>query len=307
VDYLELSLAVQPEAVDAAADLLRAYAPAGVSIEPIAEPIDEDGGARIDPESAVRLRAWLPPGPESRAAVATLRKQLRALEGIRRPLHARTVHDNAWVDAWKRYFRTMRVGRRIVIKPSWREYRAREGDIVLEVDPGMAFGTGQHATTQLCLEAIEELVAPGATMLDVGCGSGILSIAAARLGAERVDAIDIDAQAVRATQENSLRNGVSATLRVARGSLDAQWPFAEPPEGSYGVVAANLSSRLVQSMAAGLLGALRPDGVLIASGIIEEQEAVCRSAIEEAGGVIAGVQRREGWVALLARPGPGEG
>jgi ribosomal protein L11 methylase PrmA len=170
VDYLELSLAVQAAAVDTAADMLRRHVPAGVSIEPLAEPIDEDGGARIDPEAPVRLRAWLPADAESRAAVAVLRKELRALDGIRRPLHARTVHDASWVETWKKHFRTMRIGRSIVIKPSWRTYSPRKNDVVLELDPGMAFGTGQHATTQLCLEAIEELLPPSAGS---SCGASV--------------------------------------------------------------------------------------------------------------------------------------
>ncbi len=301
MDYLELSLAVQAEAVEAAADLLRRHAPAGVSIEPQAEPIDEDGGARIDPEAPVRLRAWLPADAEGRAAVATLRRELRALDGIRRPLHARAVHDSSWAEIWKKHFRTMRIGRSIVIKPSWRTHRERKHDVLLELDPGMAFGTGQHATTQLCLEAIEELLPPDATVLDVGCGSGILSIAAARLGAQHIDALDIDPLAIRATGENAARNGVGDVVRVAKGSLGEDWPFAEPQSGAYDFVLGNLSSRLLQSMAGQLVEALGSGGVLIASGIIEEQEASCRAALESAGGRVAGVCRREGWVALVVR------
>lgn len=299
MDYLELSLAVDAGAVDAAADLLRAHAPAGVSIEPLAEPIDEDGAARIDPEASVRLRAWLPAGEESRSSIARLRSDVRALAGVRRPLYARTVHDSAWVDAWKRYFRTLRVGRSMVVKPSWRKHRVRPGDVVLELDPGMAFGTGQHATTQLCLEAIEELQPPGATVLDVGCGSGILSIAAAKLGATRVDALDIDPMAVEATAHNAERNSVGDIVRVRRGSFGSEWPFETEPRGAYGCVVANLSSRLVQSLAPELLDAVAEDGVLLASGLIEEQEGACRTALESVGGSIRGVCRRAGWVALL--------
>ena len=303
MDYLELSLAVQAAAVDTAADMLRRHVPAGVSIEPLAEPIDEDGGARIDPEAPVRLRAWLPADAESRAAVAVLRKELRALDGIRRPLHARTVHDASWVETWKKHFRTMRIGRSIVIKPSWRTYSPRKNDVVLELDPGMAFGTGQHATTQLCLEAIEELLPPSAAVLDVGCGSGILATAAARLGAQRVDALDIDLMAIRATEENAARNGVSDLVRVAKGSMEDDWPFAEPQREAYDLVLGNLSSRLVQSMATALVEALRRGGVFVASGVIEEQEAACRVVLESAGGRISGVCRREGWVALVVQRG----
>jgi ribosomal protein L11 methyltransferase len=301
VDYLELSLAVSSDAVDAAADLLREYAPAGVSIEPLAEPIDEDGAARIDPEASVRLRAWLPAGQESRAAVARLRAGVRSLDGVRRALHTRTVHDASWANAWKKHFRTLRIGRAVVIKPSWRTYRERPGDVLLELDPGMAFGTGQHATTQLCLEAIEEVLPPGADVLDVGCGSGILSIAAAKLGAAHVDALDIDPMAVRATEENAARNGVDDRVHVAKGSFGAGWPFPTASDAAYQCVLGNLSSRIVHALAADLVGALRQEGVLIASGMIEEQEESCRAVLQSAGGRIAGVCRRDGWLTLLVR------
>jgi len=303
VDYLELSLAVRAEAVDAAADLLRRYAPAGVSIEPAAEATDEDGGSRIDPDAPVRLRAWLPADAEGRTAVAALRPQFRALNGVVRALHARVVRDASWAEAWKKYFRTLHIGRSIVIKPSWRTYRPRKSDVVIELDPGMAFGTGQHVTTQLCLEAIEELMPPDARVLDVGCGSGVLSIAAARFGAERIDALDIDPMAVRATVENAARNGVSDVLRVAKGSLGEEWPFAELPSLAYDLVLGNLSSRLIQSMAGQLIEVLRIGGVLVASGIIEEQEAICRAAIESVGGRIVGVCQRDVWLALVIRRG----
>jgi ribosomal protein L11 methyltransferase len=302
VDYLELSLAVRPDAVEAAADTLRRYTPAGVSIEPTAEATDEDGGVRIDPDAPVRLRAWLPADAESRVAVTALRKELRGLgDGIVRPLRARTVKDTSWADMWKRYFRTLRIGHRIVIKPSWRLYRLRKNDVLIELDPGMAFGTGQHATTQLCLEAMEELLPDGARVLDVGCGSGILSIAAALLGASYVDALDIDPMAVRATGDNAARNGVGKVVRVANGTLGEGWPFGDPAGSRYDIVVANLSSRLVQSLAAELLAALAPGGVLIASGVIEEQEPACRRALESARGHVDDVRQREGWVAFVVR------
>jgi ribosomal protein L11 methyltransferase len=300
MDYLELSLAVRAEAVEAAADLLRRYAPSGVSIEPIAEATDEDGGARIDEESPVRLRAWLPASAEGRAAAAGLRPHVRALDGVVWALHARVVKDAAWADAWKKHFRTMRVGRTLVIKPSWRTHKRRKGDIVIELDPGMAFGTGQHATTQLCLEAIEELAQPGMRVLDAGCGSGILSIAVVLLGAARVDAVDIDSLAVRATAENAKRNGVSDAVRVGQGSLGEAWPFGETPEG-YALVLANINSRNVQAMAGDLVDALEMNGVLIASGIIDEQEDACRHAVESASGRVVAAGHRDGWVALVAR------
>ncbi|OGO49347.1 MAG: hypothetical protein A2148_00105 [Chloroflexi bacterium RBG_16_68_14] len=301
MDYLELALAVHHQAVEAAADLLRRHVPAGVSIEAPYQALDEEGGAAPVQGAPVRLRAWLPAdGARSRATVAALRRELRSLgDALVRPLRARTVPDSSWADAWKRYFPVLRVGRRLAIRPSWRRYRARPGDVVIELDPGAAFGTGQHPTTRLCLEALEERLRPGAIVLDVGAGSGILSLAAALLGAARVDAVDIDPAAVRATEENALRNGVQHLVRAAQGSLGEAWPLPERPAARYDLVLANLSGRLVQELAQPLVAALRPGGAALLSGVIEEQEAACRDALEAAGGHVVESRAEEAWRLLI--------
>jgi ribosomal protein L11 methyltransferase len=306
MQYLELTFAVHPQAVEAAADLLRRHVPAGVSIEPPFDAVDEDGSVALDAGRPVRLRAWLPAESDgSRAALATLRHDLRALgDALVRPLRARVVEDASWGDAWKRHFPVLRVGRRLVLRPSWRRYRPRRDDVVIDLDPGMAFGTGQHPTTRLCLETLEERLAPGvAAVLDVGTGSGILSVAAALLGAARVDAVDIDPVAVRAAQENAGRNGVGEVVRVAQGSLGETWPFPEPAAGRYDLVLANLSSRIVQELARPLVEALRPGGVALVSGVIEEHEAACRAALAAAGGHVTDARGEEGWLLLVVEPG----
>ena len=306
MQYLELTVSVRPQAVETAADLLRRHVPAGVSIEPPFDAIDEDGNVALDAGQPVRLRAWLPAetGDGSRAALATLRRDIRALgDALVRPLRARVVQDESWADAWKRHFPVLRVGRRLVLRPSWRRYRPRPDDVVIDLDPGMAFGTGQHATTRLCLETLEERLAPGVSVLDVGAGSGILSVAAALLGAARVDAVDIDPVAVRVTQENAGRNGVGDVVRVARGSLGETWPFPEPFAGRYDLVLANLSSRIVQELARPLVEALRPGGVALVSGVIEEHGAACRAALASAGGHVTDARREEGWLLLVVEPG----
>ena len=299
MDYLELTVAVRPDAAEAAADLLRRHVPAGVSIEPPYRATDEDGGVALDAAAPVRLRAWLPAGREANAAVALLRRELRALRGVVRPLRARTVSDASWADAWKRHFRTLRVGRAIVVRPSWRRYTKKRGEIMIDLDPGMAFGTGQHATTQLCLEEIEKRTVKDMTVLDAGSGSGILGIAAALLGAKRVDAIDIDLAAVRATKENAARNGVGRIVRARAGSLDEVAP------ARYGLVLANLSSRLVQELAGPLVAALRPQGVALVSGLIDAQERACRRALRRAGGRVVESRGRKGWRLLAVERATG--
>ena len=304
MDYLELSVAVRPQAVEAVADLLRHYVPAGVSIEAPYDAIDAEGGVAIDADAPVRLRAWLPSADDnSRSAAARLRRELRTLgDAVVRPLRARTVRDAAWAAAWKRHFRVLRVGRRLVLRPSWRRFRPRRDDVVIELDPGQAFGTGQHATTRLCLETLEERIAPGANVLDVGCGSGVLSIAAALLGASQVDAINIDQAAVRTTTENAARNGVEALVRVAEGSLGEAWPYAEPVSRRYDLVLANLSARLVRELAQPIVAALRPASVALVSGIVAEEEAACGEAITAAGGQVRERRGEGDWRLMIAGP-----
>ncbi len=292
--------------MDEAAELLRRRAPAGVSIEPQIRVLDEDGGVETDDEAPVRLRAWLPAdGDATRDAVAALRRDLRALgDAVVRPLRTRTTSDS-WAEAWKRHHPVLRIGRRLVLRPTWRRYRPCRGDVVVELDPGLAFGTGQHATTRMCLEALEARLAPGAAVLDVGCGSGVLAVAAALLGAASADAIDIDPAAVQATNENAARNGVERIVRAARGSLGETWPFAEAPDQRYDLVVANLNARLVRELARSLVAALRPGGAALLSGVIEEQGDACCLALAAAGARLVEMREDGGWLLLaVAVAGP---
>jgi ribosomal protein L11 methyltransferase len=298
LDYLELSLTVRPEAAEAAADIMRRYAPSGVSIDVPFEAPNEEGAVALG-DAPVLLRAWTLPA--ARSEVDALRRELRALgPAVVRPLRARRVAGERWAEAWKRHFGVLHIGRRIVVRPSWRSYRPRKDAAVIELDPGIAFGTGQHATTRLCLEALEQRIEPRAVVLDIGSGSGILAIAAARLGAARVDAIDVDPAAVSAAKENAKRNGVSRIVRVAQGSLARDWPFAERPRGHYDIVLANLNSRLVQDLARPVVAALRPRGVALLSGLIDDQARACRRALRDAGARIVESRSEDGWTLIVA-------
>ncbi|MGB2695451.1 MAG: 50S ribosomal protein L11 methyltransferase [Dehalococcoidia bacterium] len=299
--YLELSVAVRPDAAEAVADVLRRYVPAGVSMEAPFEAIDDEGRVAFDAAAAVRLRAWLVDDGDARSTVAKLRRELRTCgDAVVRSLRSRGVKDEAWAESWKRYFPVLRVGRRLVVRPSWRRHRARRDDVVIDLDPGMAFGTGQHETTRMCLEALEERITPGAAVLDVGTGSGILAIAAALLGAARVDALDIDSVAASVAAENVARNGVHEVVRVAQGSVGQPWPFDEPAAQRYDIILANLSSRLVRELSGRLVEALRPGGALVVSGLIAEHEAACVEALVDAGGRMVDVSSDGDWRLLIA-------
>jgi len=196
----------------------------------------------------------------------------------------------------------LRVGRRIVIRPSWRRHRRAPDDVVLALDPGMAFGTGLHPTTRLCLASLESLAdrgaLAGARVLDVGSGSGILSIAAARLGAASVLAVDVDPIAVEASAANVRRNRLACRVRVREGSA----PTGERP---FDVVLANLIASLLVQLADGLVADLRPGGTLLASGIFANREAEVVAAFASHGLAIARRWSEGDWVALEAMRAPG--
>jgi ribosomal protein L11 methyltransferase len=190
-----------------------------------------------------------------------------------------------------------------VIRPSWRDYTPAPGDVVIGLDPGMAFGTGQHETTRGCLRLLERAVRPGVRVLDVGTGSGILAVAAAKLGAAEVLACDIEPQSVQVACENAQRNGVGGRITVALGSLGPDWPFERPAQGWAEVVVANIHARALVELAGPLAGAATADGALILSGIIGEREADVVD-VYAAGGFRAAERLPDGeWRTLLLRRG----
>ncbi|MEW6225658.1 MAG: 50S ribosomal protein L11 methyltransferase [Chloroflexota bacterium] len=312
--WLELSVAADHEAVEAVSEILSRAAPGGTSVEPAFELVEEGLAARVDLARPALVRAHLPilDPPAVRAAVTQAERELGHLQAFGlRPigdLAAHVVLEADWANAWKAHFPVLRVGRRIVIRPTWRRHRRQPGDVVLALDPGMAFGTGLHPTTRLCLAALESLAdrgvlaagGPGgapARVLDVGSGSGILSIAAARLGAREVLAVDVDPIAVDATAANARRNRLARLVRAREGS-------APSGEGPFDVVLANLIASLLISLADGLVADVRPGGVLLASGIFENREADVVAAFHARALEVAGRSAEGDWVALeLRRPG----
>jgi ribosomal protein L11 methyltransferase len=276
-------------------------------VEPAFELVDEGLGARVDPSRPAVVRGYVPARDAfaAEAAAAETADALGHLQafGLRSigELRTRIVHEADWAEAWKAHFPVLRVGRRLVIRPTWRRHRRQPEDVVLALDPGMAFGTGLHPTTRLCLAALEVLADRGAVAgtraLDVGCGSGILAIAAVKLGASDALGVDTDPIAIESTLANARRNRLTRRIRPRVGSL----PTAEPP---FDVVLANLIAGVLVPLAGALRAELQPGGTLIASGIFIDRECEVRSAFEAAGLVI-GERTAEGeWLALAAtRPG----
>lgn len=301
--WLELAVEADVEAVEAVSEILGRAAPGGTSVEPAFELVHEGLGARVDPTRPATVRAYLPARDRAAAdqAAAGVAEALGHLQAFRlRPigeLRTRLVYEADWAEAWKTYFPVLRVGRRLVIRPTWRRHRRGADDVVLALDPGMAFGTGLHPTTRLCLAGIESLadreVLAGSRVLDVGCGSGILAIAALKLGVATAMGLDTDPIAVEATLANARRNAVARRLRARQGSL----PSAE---ASFDVVLANLIAGVLVPLAPLLRDELRPGGSLLASGIFVDREGDVRTAFEAAGLTVVDRSAEGDWVALEA-------
>jgi ribosomal protein L11 methyltransferase len=245
---------------------------------------------------------------------------LRQAHGLPEP-RVRLLAETDWAEAWKAGYGVLRIGRRLVVRPTWRDdYAPQPDDLLIELDPGMAFGSGLHPTTRLCLEALEDTMRPGQVVLDVGTGSGILSIAAARLGAARVLALDTDPLAVQIARENVALNRVEAVVQVEVGTVQIssvrsqtsnvnsqasslQSPISnfQPPTSN--LIVANILAETIMELAPALAAHLLPEGVLIASGIIAERAEAVASCLRENG--VSIIERHDDgdWVALVGRRG----
>ena len=209
----------------------------------------------------------------------------------------RDVMEEDWATSWKEFFHPIKVGERIVIKPSWEDYAPMDGDLVIELDPGMAFGTGTHHTTTMCCRVLEDVVQAGNVVFDVGTGSGILAVAAAKLGASSVQAVDFDTVAVRVAKENVLINNAQDIVSVAQSDL-----FKEIT-GKADVIVANIIADIVIRLLPEVPARLNDMGVFIASGIITERLSDVTTAMLAQNLVIDKVIEQGGWVAIVARKG----
>ncbi len=312
MDSIELGLWVPEETVEAVAFVLWRHGSGGAVM-------DETPG----PDRRVRVRAYFPADAEGEARLSAVREALREFPGhfgFAAPAggvwwreERRLVREEDWAEAWKAHWKPARFGRRLVVVPSWEGYEPGPDEVAVRLDPGMAFGTGSHASTALCLEILDELSRPGKpgaerpgpAVLDVGTGSGILAIAAALLGAERVVAIDIDPVAVRVAGENARANGVAERVLIRRGEASCE------PSGAYDLVLANIVADVLAGIAPDLARVLAPGGTLVLSGIIAPERERVEAAFRREGLGATGARERDGWVALTlaraGRPRGGEG
>src|SRR2546421_2684056 len=250
MQWLELTVRTHPEAVESVSELLSRYASGGIAIEEPIELVDEGQEYQVLAGQPVQVHAYLPIDGKEEEARQRVAEGLWHLASLGQhfvgDLQTRIVNEEDWANAWKDYFHVTHIGRRLVIRPSWREYTPRDDEVVLELDPGMAFGTGLHPTTRLCLEQVEQRTRPGMRVLDVGTGSGILALAAAKLGAASVYCIDNSSVAVESATANAAVNGLSDHITIVLGVLDKE--EAARMAGQFDLVLANIIARVIGSI-----------------------------------------------------------
>lgn len=254
------------------------------------------------PDEGVFVKAYLPvDSSRLDTTLETIREQLSRLESYgldigKGTIAVNDVHEDEWAHAWKKYYKPVAVSERITIKPVWEEYTPKaENEIVIQMDPGMAFGTGTHPTTVLCLRALEKYLTPGDTLYDVGTGTAILSVAAVKLGASEVVAMDLDEVAVRSAQANTELNQVNDRITVIQNNL------LDGMEGPVNVVVANILAEIIVRFTDDVYRVLTPGGVFIASGIIGAKEADVKAALERSRLEVVETVSMDDWVAIVAK------
>ena len=295
--WYEVSLELNGELAEAVSEILSRYVEGGVVVESTVDYDDSDEVAGLT--GPVRVYGYLPID----ANLETKRQKLEEnlwymgrIQELPKPIYT-PIEDQDWMNSWKKHFKPIQIGEKLMVVPSWIEMDTR-GRIPLRIDPSMAFGTGTHPTTQLSLEMLEKYIEPGRRVMDVGCGSGILSVAAIKLGANFALGVDVDPFSVKATQENSEMNQVSKFIRVELGSV------TEILSGQFGetqaqLVLANILAPIILGLLdTGLNRLVAPGGVLVLSGILDHQAEEVRKAAERLGLIFIEQRQSLDWVAL---------
>ncbi len=301
--WTEILITINSSDVDRAGDIANMVVPYGIYIEDYSalesevksiahvDLIDED--LLKKDKSKALIHVYLEPGVNPAEALAFLSERFND-EGITHTLDTKATMDEDWRNNWKKFFNPTPVGKRLLIRPTWRDDFDAAGRAILNIDPGLAFGTGNHETTRLCLEMIEKYLKDNAKVLDVGCGSGILAIASLLLGAESAVGVDIDEVAVRTAVENAELNSVSDRFTAICGDLTRK------VSGKYDLIVANIVADAIISLSAGVKEFMKPDTVYIMSGIIDTRGDEVACAVGKNFDIIERVEDG-GWVCLAAK------
>ena len=303
--WCEISIQTSHEAVELIAEIFRDLGASGVVIEDPELVNDYITSGKWDytdipiakETKVVVEKAYLPVNGELEGRIQTLQQEIKALEsrGVNTApavLTTAELQDEDWSDTWKQYFHTEKPGERVVIKPTWEEYAPQGDEVVIELDPGAAFGTGTHATTSMCIRQLEKLVKPGMTVFDVGTGSGILSIISAKLGAKNIQAVDYDDSVLKIVEENLEQNNVQDIISVAQSDL------MQNVHGKAELVIANIIADIIIRLFDQLDEHLEQGGTLLTSGIIEDRIEDVLAAAEAHGYSVVERLENKGWACI---------
>jgi ribosomal protein L11 methyltransferase len=272
--------------------VIQALSPSAEMNDMLAEGLIASGGLAVE-EDGPWLRTWLRPPADAEAEAAAVRTRLQAMTGTPVTVEWSWRAEEDWNAKWRAGLGPRRVGRHLIITPSWTAAAAGPGDLAIVIDPQMAFGTGEHASTRGVLRLLEDAVQPNATVLDAGTGSGVLAIAAARLGASHVLGVDLDADAISNAAENIVRNGCADSVRLEVAEVDAAW--LQQSAAAYDVIAANILSSVLVPLLPAFRRALAPAGALLLGGVLESESDVVSAAARAAGLTRVCEDREEGW------------
>lgn len=310
MEWIEVSIKTTTEAVEAVANILYDAGVAGVVIEDPNDlnfmETDENSWDYVDEaifdndyEGAI-IKGYLPETPDLVDKIELIRQSVDLLPqyGLDVGIGEVTtleVHEEDWSESWKKYYKTTKIGRDIIIKPTWEDYEHDGDELVVEMDPGMAFGTGTHETTMMCVMELENYVQPNSTVFDIGCGSGILGITAAKLGAQKVIAVDIDEVAVDATRNNVNHNGVEEVVDIRQGNLmDVVTEKAD-------IVVANIIAEVIILLSKDIRKFLVEGGIFIASGIILDKIEAVKESLTSMGLEILKVDTMGEWAVIVSK------
>ena len=302
MEWTDIRLTVSKADAEAAEAVATMIAEGGIYIEDYSD-IEEqvEQIAHVDlieqelldkPRDTVIIHMYLEPGDSPVETLALIAARMEAA-GIPYTSETEGVEQEDWQNGWRKYYPPMDVGQRLAIVPSWQDYETSRVKLIL--DPGLAFGTGGHETTNLCLEVLDERVRGGERVLDIGTGSGILAIAALKLGAAVAEGVDIDPVAVRTAGENAALNGVADKLTVLVGDL------SDKASGKYDIITANIVANAIMALAPAVPGLMADDAVFIASGIIDSRKDEVIAALEAAGLAVLEVKEKRGWECIVCK------
>ncbi len=310
MDWVELVIETTTEGSDLIADILNSNGSTGVAIEDPGEAralirkkcnwdYIKPGVLNTEGDTAI-VRGYMPITRDLKYHINEVKNSLDKLPRNYLNLgplnfYIKNIKEKNWTENWKKHYKPIKIGQHIIIKPSWEKYKPRAKDVVIQIDPGMAFGTGTHESTALCIEFLERYVRQGDRVFDIGCGSGILALVAAKLGASSVEAYDLQQMAVYITKRNAKLNNADTIIRVNQGSL------LDKVRGRADVIVANIVADAIIKMSPTIAMHLNPGAIFIASGIITDRKQEVYEGLSDGGLVITEELVRNQWLALVAK------